>query len=299
MAQEGGIGIIHKSMASPSRPPRCAVKKYESGVVKDPITIQQDATHRRTHRLTRAHGISGVPVTRRRGPRGHRHAPRPALRDAHGQARVLAIMTPAGQAGHRQARAPRRDEVQRLLHQHRIEKILVVNDDFDLRGMITVKDFDKAETTRRRLQGLLRAPARRRLRRAPARTPKSAWRRWSRPASMCWWWTRRTATRATCWSASAGSRPPSRRAGHRRQHRHRRGRPGPGGGRRRCGQGRHRPGLHLHHAHRHRRRRAADHGHCRRHGALAASTTCRLIADGGIRYSGDIAKAIAAGATRS
>ena len=85
-------------------------------------------------------------------------------------------------------------------------------------------------------------------------------------------------------------------AGHRRQRRHRRRRQGAGRPRRRRREGRHRPGLDLHHAHRRRRRRAADHRDPERRRGARQGAACRCIADGGIRYSGDIAKALAAGA---
>jgi IMP dehydrogenase len=145
MAQEGGIGIIHKSMGVGEQAAEVRrVKKYEAGVVKDPITIQQDATIAELIEVTRAHGISGVPVlagddlvgiVTRRDMRFETQFDKP----------VAAIMTPRDKLVTVREGAEA-DEVQRLLHQHRIEKILVVSDDFDLRGMITVKDFDKAES---------------------------------------------------------------------------------------------------------------------------------------------------------
>jgi IMP dehydrogenase len=113
-------------------------------VVKDPITIQESATINELYELTRAYGISGVPVLRgddlvgivtRRDVRFEIDLTKP----------ISAIMTPRERLVTVREGAPS-DEVQQLLHQHRIEKILVVNDDFDLCGMITVKDFDKAES---------------------------------------------------------------------------------------------------------------------------------------------------------
>ncbi|MCX2972300.1 IMP dehydrogenase [Halieaceae bacterium IMCC8485] len=144
MAQEGGIGIIHKSMTVAEQAEQVRkVKKYESGVVKDPITIEQGATIAALIELTTSHGISGVPVLDGEDLVGI--VTRRDLRFESDHSKLVAdIMTPkeklvtvkegAGSA-----------EVQGLLHQHRIEKILVVNDAFDLTGMITVKDFDKAE----------------------------------------------------------------------------------------------------------------------------------------------------------
>ena len=145
MAQEGGIGIVHKSMGIAEQAEQVRkVKKYESGVVKDPITIQQSATIAELIELTSAHGISGVPVLN--GPDLVGIVTRRDLRFESDLGKLVSeIMTPRSQLvtvkeGAGQA------EVQEKLHQHRIEKILVVNDAFDLCGMITVKDFDKAES---------------------------------------------------------------------------------------------------------------------------------------------------------
>ncbi|GAB5450471.1 MAG: IMP dehydrogenase [Halioglobus sp.] len=145
MAQEGGIGIVHKSMGVAEQAEQVRrVKKFESGVVKDPITIQQSATIAELTELTSAHGISGVPVLNGEDLVGI-VTRRDVRFESNPQKLVSEIMTPrdklvtvkegAGQA-----------EVQEKLHRHRIEKILVVNDNFDLCGMITVKDFDKAES---------------------------------------------------------------------------------------------------------------------------------------------------------
>ncbi|GAB3279085.1 IMP dehydrogenase [Parahaliea aestuarii] len=145
MAQEGGIGIIHKSMTIAEQADQVRrVKKFESGVVKDPITIQQDATIAELHELTTAHGFSGVPVLK-----GEDLVGIVTRRDVRFESDptklVSAIMTPKDKLVTVREGASA-EEVQRLLHQHRIEKILVVNDNFDLCGMITVKDFDKAES---------------------------------------------------------------------------------------------------------------------------------------------------------
>ena len=143
MAQEGGIGIIHKSMSITEQAEQVRkVKKFESGVVKDPITIQQSATIAELIELTSAHGISGVPVLDGQDLVGI--VTRRDLRfESNPQKLVSAIMTPRDKLVTVREGADSA-EVQRLLHQHRIEKILVVNDAFDLCGMITVKDFDKA-----------------------------------------------------------------------------------------------------------------------------------------------------------
>ncbi len=144
LAQEGGIGIIHKSMTIEQQAMEVrAVKKYESGVVKDPITINSDASVRTLLELTREYNISGVPVLENGNlvgivtRRDVRFEPSLDLP-------ISAVMTPKNRlvTVHEGAGA---DEVKALLHKNRIEKILVVNDNFELRGLITVKDIDKAE----------------------------------------------------------------------------------------------------------------------------------------------------------
>ena len=145
MAQAGGIGIIHKSMSVSEQADQVRrVKKYESGVVKDPITIQQSASLQELIELTSSNDISGVPVLNGDDLVGI--VTRRDLRfETSLDKRVSTIMTPRDKLVTVKEGASSK-EVQRLLHQHRIEKILVVSDDFDLRGMITVKDFDKAES---------------------------------------------------------------------------------------------------------------------------------------------------------
>ncbi len=145
MAQEGGIGIIHKSMTVAEQAEQVRkVKKFESGMVKDPITIQQSATIAELIELTSANGISGVPVLNGEDLVGI--VTRRDLRfESNPQKLVSEIMTPRDKLVTVKEGAELA-EVQEKLHRHRIEKILVVNDDFDLCGMITVKDFDKAES---------------------------------------------------------------------------------------------------------------------------------------------------------
>jgi IMP dehydrogenase len=145
MAQEGGIGVIHKSMSIAEQAEQVRkVKKFESGVVKDPITIQQSATIAQLIDLTSSHGISGVPVLDGEDLVGI--VTRRDLRfESNPDKLVSAIMTPKDKLVTVKEGASS-EEVQGLLHKHRIEKILVVNDAFDLCGMITVKDFDKAES---------------------------------------------------------------------------------------------------------------------------------------------------------
>ncbi len=144
IAQEGGIGVIHKSMSIEDQAAQVRkVKKYESGVVKSPITIHKDATLQELTELTLANGISGVPVIDGKDLVGI--VTRRDLRfETDFAKRVSEIMTPKEQLVTVKEGASS-ELVQALLHKHRIEKMLVVNDAFELCGMITVKDFDKAK----------------------------------------------------------------------------------------------------------------------------------------------------------
>lgn len=144
MAQEGGIGIIHKSMAIEQQAAQVhAVKKYESGVVKDPITIEAGATIRELLEIKRQYNISGVPVLDK-GDLVGIVTNRDVLFEADLSATVSGIMTPRDRLVTVREGADL-DEVKGLLHQHRVEKVLVVDENFALRGMITLKDISKAQ----------------------------------------------------------------------------------------------------------------------------------------------------------
>ena len=145
LAQAGGIGVIHKNMDVERQAEQVRrVKKFESGVVKNPITIQQDATISQLIELTTANGISGVPVMRGEDLTGI--VTRRDLRFETNPSRLVQeVMTPKEKLVTVNEGA-NTDEVKRLLHKHRIERILVVDSKFDLVGMITVKDYDKAES---------------------------------------------------------------------------------------------------------------------------------------------------------
>jgi IMP dehydrogenase len=143
LAQEGGIGIIHKNMTIEEQARQVrAVKKFESGVISDPITVTPNTTVQEVLALTRAHHISGVPVVDQGLLLGIVTS-RDLRFETHYDSPISRIMTPKERLVTVQEGATR-DEVAHLLHQHRIEKILVVNDHFELRGMITVKDIQKA-----------------------------------------------------------------------------------------------------------------------------------------------------------
>ncbi|HUO78584.1 MAG TPA: IMP dehydrogenase [Steroidobacteraceae bacterium] len=144
LAQEGGIGIIHKNMTAAAQAREVLrVKKYESGVISDPITVTPDKTIREVIDLTRAKGISGVPVVTTDlevvGIVTHRDLRFEQRYDAP----VTTVMTPKERLITVRENAPK-DEVLLLLHKHRIEKVLVVDAGGRLKGMITVKDFQKA-----------------------------------------------------------------------------------------------------------------------------------------------------------
>ncbi len=143
LAQEGGIGIIHKNM-SPEEQARqvLRVKKFESGVISDPITVAPNTSIRDVIDLTKLHAISGVPVVEGEELVGivtHRDLRFETQLDAP----VSSVMTPKDRLVTVREN-PDNEEVMTLLHRHRIEKVLVVDDDFRLRGMITAKDYQKA-----------------------------------------------------------------------------------------------------------------------------------------------------------
>ena len=143
MAQEGGIGIVHKNMPPKAQAVEVAkVKRFESGVVKDPITISPDMTVRNVLALIRQHRISGLPVVdgakvvgivTNRDLRFENNLDQP----------VKNIMTPRDRLVTVREGASI-EEAMRLLHQHRLERVLVVNENFELRGLITVKDILKS-----------------------------------------------------------------------------------------------------------------------------------------------------------
>ena len=144
MAQEGGLGVIHKSMSVDKQAREVLlVKKYESGVVKDPITIPVTATVRDTVALMTEHNISGLPVLGSSGLVGIVTS-RDVRFEANLDADVASIMTPKDRLV-TVGEDFTLDEVKELLHRHRIEKILVVNGGFELRGLITLKDIRKSE----------------------------------------------------------------------------------------------------------------------------------------------------------
>jgi IMP dehydrogenase len=143
LAQEGGIGIVHKNMAPRAQAAEVSkVKRYESGVVKDPITIAPSMSVREVLNLIRTYKISGLPVVE-----GKRVVGIVTNRDLRFETRldqpVRAIMTPRDRLVTVREGATL-EEAKALMHEHRLERVLVVNAAFDLRGLITVKDILKS-----------------------------------------------------------------------------------------------------------------------------------------------------------
>ncbi len=140
MAQEGGLGVVHKNLDPESQAAEVVkVKKYESGMVADPVTVEANASLREVVELMRRHEIGGIPVTRggklagiitHRDLRFEKNLDQPVER-------VMTTKLVTAREGVTQA------EAQELLHQHRIEKLLVVDDRQNLRGLVTIKDIEK------------------------------------------------------------------------------------------------------------------------------------------------------------
>jgi IMP dehydrogenase len=142
LAQEGGIGIIHKNMSAESQAVHVAkVKRFESGIVKDPITIPPHMTVREVLNLTRQYKISGLPVVE-----GSKVVGIVTNRDLRFETNldqsIKNIMVPKDRLV-TVKEGTTREEAMALLHKYRLERVLVVNTNFELRGLITVKDIIK------------------------------------------------------------------------------------------------------------------------------------------------------------
>ena len=143
MAQEGGIGIIHKNMPGKDQAREVArVKRFESGVLRDPITIPPSMKIRDVIALTHQHGISGFPVVEGKKVVGI-ITNRDLRFEEELDAEVRDKMTPRDKLITVKEDATL-DEAKRLMNRHRLERVVVVNGDFELRGLITVKDIQKA-----------------------------------------------------------------------------------------------------------------------------------------------------------
>ncbi|MRX27312.1 IMP dehydrogenase [Kangiella sp. HZ709] len=144
LAQEGGVGFIHKNMTIQQQAENVRrVKKFESGIVKDPITIPPNTTIGEVKAMTERHGISGMPVVD-----GDQLVGIVTNRDIRFETNldqpVSNVMTPKGDLVTVKENASSQEVLEKL-HQHRIEKVLVIDDDFNLKGLITVKDIRHAE----------------------------------------------------------------------------------------------------------------------------------------------------------
>ena len=143
LAQEGGLGIIHKNLTAEEQADHVnMVKKYESGVIKDPVQVTPDKTIREVMALREHYQISGVPVVDGEDLIGIVTS-RDLRFEPNLDQPVSAVMTPKDKLVTVPEGAPK-EEILSLLHKHRIERVLVVNDNFQLRGMITVKDIQKS-----------------------------------------------------------------------------------------------------------------------------------------------------------
>ncbi len=144
MAQQGGVGVVHKNMDIEAQVAEIRrVKKFESGMVVNPITIRPDATLQDLYALMDEHAISGIPVTENSGKlvgiitnRDVRFASNPNDTVAHHMTQEGLVTVPEGTS---------REEAKRLLHKHRIEKLLVVDKAGSCIGLITVKDIEKSQ----------------------------------------------------------------------------------------------------------------------------------------------------------
>src|SRR5882672_1490939 len=144
IAQEGGIGIVHKNMPPKSQAVEVTkVKRFESGIVKDPITITPDMKVREVLKLTQQHRISGLPVINGSGRVVGIITNRDLRFEKKLDQPVKNIMTPRERLVVVNEGASR-EEAMKLMHKHRLERVLVVNKKFELRGLITVKDIMKS-----------------------------------------------------------------------------------------------------------------------------------------------------------
>lgn len=145
LAQEGGIGFIHKNMSIEQQAAEVRkVKKFEAGVVSDPVTVSPEATIADVVALTEKHGFAGFPVITENNELVGIITGRDVRFVTDLSKKVSSVMTAKENLAAVKEGATR-EEVQEKMHEARVEKVLVVNDEFQLTGMITAKDFHKAE----------------------------------------------------------------------------------------------------------------------------------------------------------
>jgi IMP dehydrogenase len=144
LAQEGGIGIVHKNLTAKGQAAEVAkVKRFESGVVKDPVTISPSMTVREVMELSRKHKFSGLPVVDASGKVAGIVTNRDLRFETNLDQSIASIMTSRERLVTVKEGAGL-EEATKLLHKHRLERVLVVNDNFELKGLITVKDIQKS-----------------------------------------------------------------------------------------------------------------------------------------------------------
>ncbi len=162
LAQEGGIGIIHKNLTAKAQAAEVAkVKRFESGILKDPITVAPSMTVRDVLEITRQYRISGLPVIDKAGKVVGIVTNRDLRFETNLDQPVKAIMTPRKRLVTVKEGASVED-AQELIRKHRLERVLVVDDEFRMRGLITVKDILKSTEhplANKDLSGRLRAGA--------------------------------------------------------------------------------------------------------------------------------------------
>ena len=261
MAQQGGIGVVHRNLTIEQQAGEIdKVKRSESGMIVDPVTISPEQPIADALELMRRFKISGVPVTRKGRlvgiltNRDLRFVSRTDIPIDDVMTKKNLITVPVGTT---------LEEAEHILHQHRVEKLLVVNDEYELKGLITVKDIQKKlkypnsskdNKGRLRVAGAIGATGDF-LERAAALIEM-------RVDALAIDSAHGHSSRVLAAVAAVKKTVPRRRPDG-RQRRHLRRRNGPDRRRRGRRQGGHRPRLHLHHAHGHRGRNAADHRHHR------------------------------------
>ena len=258
MAQIGGLGVIHRNLSPKAQADQVRqVKRFESGMVANPITIFPDETLADAFALMKQHGISGVPVVERGAEQKGKLVGILTNRDVrfatNPRQPVAELMTKDRLITVREG--VEENEAKRLLHQFRIEKLLVVDEHYRCIGLITVKDIEKQvayPNAAKDAAGRLLVAAATTTGRRVSSAPRCS----STPASMSSSSTPPMAIRRACSRGRAGEEIVKFGASHRRQCRDGRGDEGADRCRRRRGEDRHRPRLDMHDAHGGGRRRA-------------------------------------------
>ena len=212
MAQQGGLGVIHKNLSIEEQASEVdRVKRSESGMIVNPITLSPANRIFEALELMKKYRISGVPITE----------------DGSKEGRLVGILTNRDLRFETNLDRPIADimtrdplftvpvgttleQAREILHRHKVEKLLVVDDRFMLKGLITVKDIQKAVKYPNASKDTPRPSARRRRDRRRQGHAAIAPKRWSRRTSTCWSSTPRTATRRACSTWSSASAASSR-----------------------------------------------------------------------------------------